>query len=465
VESVDSIASYAKELTGKSLSQVEGFLANLNPKDLEKELINKGNLGVLIEKYYFHINPANSDNPDFPSAGLELKVTPVKLKKSQNSKYESKERLSLTMIDYVDLASQSWYESKLLNKCNLMLILVYLYEKEEAIINRKFVLNPLLLQIQPDAKTEELKKIIDVPLFQLNNEDLNQIKRDWETIRQKVLDGKAHELSEGDTLYLCAAVKGAGKGKDKPRQQPFSSSPAKGRVFAFKQGFMKSLINYHMEERSGIGIKENQTLEDATYQKIKPFLGMSTEEIEEKFGIKFKNKIPKSYYYLLINRILTNSDDSAVEFEKGDIITKTIVLDNNGRLKESMSFKAFKFEEIIKEEWNDDSYFYNIVNSKFFFVVFKKEDSGRTVLRNAFFWVMDPKDREEAERVWAETKSRINSGVRPLPKMAESKVVHVRPHGRNSKDMYPLPGGGYEKKQCFWFNRSFIQGIVDSHSQ
>ena len=41
------------------------------------------------------------------------------------------------------------------------------------------------------------------------NQDLIIIKQDWELINQKIKDGKAHELSEGDTFYLGACTKGS----------------------------------------------------------------------------------------------------------------------------------------------------------------------------------------------------------------------------------------------------------------
>ena len=42
-------------------------------------------------------------------------------------------------------------------------------------------------------------KLVDEWNFPVN--DLEIIKRDWETIKKKITDGKAHELSEGDTFY------------------------------------------------------------------------------------------------------------------------------------------------------------------------------------------------------------------------------------------------------------------------
>jgi hypothetical protein len=70
-ESADSIYGFALLLTGKSLSEVVDL-----PENLEN-LRDRGKLGTLVEKYYFKHEPPNDHNPDFPIAGVELKVTGV----------------------------------------------------------------------------------------------------------------------------------------------------------------------------------------------------------------------------------------------------------------------------------------------------------------------------------------------------------------------------------------------------
>lgn len=55
---------------------------------------------------------------------------------------------------------------------------------------------------------------------------------------------KAHELSEGDTLYLGAAPKAA-TSKDR-RKQPFSDELAKPRAFAFKNSYMTYVLNNYI---------------------------------------------------------------------------------------------------------------------------------------------------------------------------------------------------------------------------
>tara|TARA_B100000700_G_C14297589_1_gene513364 strand:+ start:107 stop:493 length:387 start_codon:yes stop_codon:yes gene_type:complete len=52
-----------------------------------------------------------------------------------------------------------------------------------------------------------------------------------------------------------------------------------------------------------------------------------------------------------------------------------------------------------------------------------------------------------------------------FPKPKESLICHVRPHGRDSMDMYPLPVEDKKlkvkeySKQCFWLKNKYISEI------
>lgn len=70
------------------------------------------------------------------------------------------------------------------------------------------------------------------------------------------------------------------------------------------------------------------------------------------------------------------------------------------------------------------------------------------------------------KEVWEKTKNVINNGIEinilngkrynNFPNASENSVAHVRPHGTDSSDTYPLPGGGNFTKQCFWLNPRYI---------
>ena len=47
-----------------------------------------------------------------------------------------------------------------------------------------------------------------------------------------------------------------------------------------------------------------------------------------------------------------------------------------------------------------------------------------------------------------------------MPKVRESTVAHVRPHGRDGDDKATLPDGRMMTKQCFWLNNSYIKAQI-----
>ena len=182
--SVKSIYEHALKLTGKTLAQVA-------PETVEiVNERNRGDLGTLVEKYYFAHKPKSNHGPDFPEAGLELKTTGVKPQKKKVG-YQAKERLSLMMIDYTTIKQESWEGSSLLAKCRLMLIQFYDYVSDVPVTERKFVLKPLLCllcnveDLDVNDKNDD-REFIERNAQKISDIDLLTIKRDWEIIRKKI---------------------------------------------------------------------------------------------------------------------------------------------------------------------------------------------------------------------------------------------------------------------------------------
>lgn len=428
--SAKSIFDHALKLTGKSLSQAA---------DLPKDVVNlkdRGRLGTLVERYYFKHMPPNDHNPDFKDAGVELKVTGVI--RNKDGKFVGKERLVLTMIDYEKIVTETWNSNAFLNKCKKMLIMFYLYSKEVPVIDRKFVLKPLMYEIPP--------------------EDLHIIRGDWEKIKNKVLEGKAHELSEGDTFYLGACRKGAGGEKEKPRKQPFSTIKAPARAFSLKQGYLNQLISANQSDVS-LGAGKSLSIDQATQQRFTPYLGKTTKEISKKLKHFKRDKNHKNFHRELAVKILTGGGSSVQELDKSGIEMKTIRLQANGKPKESMSFPAFDFIGIQSQEWEDSSFFEKI-EKKFLFIVFQLDSAGIERLVKAGYWNMPYEDRKEAERVWLDTQKRVGIDAFDLPGMTESDVAHVRPKAKDGKDKGLTPQGNYRTKQCFWLNAKYIGNVV-----
>jgi DNA mismatch repair protein MutH len=429
--SVESIVAFARRLTGLSLAEAI---------TLPETLINaksRGRLGNMVEEHFFGFKPNSDHRPDFPKAGLELKTTGVR--RAADGTYSAKERLVLTMIDYNKIVGETFETSSLVAKCRLMLIMFYLYDQGKAVFEQEFILDPLL--------------------FELLNQDVDIIKSDWEFIQSKVRDKKAHELSEGDTFYLGACRKGSGGDGEKLRGQPFTTELAKGRAFSLKQGYLTQLIQGHAAIQGSLNVGNGRTFQSATQDRFEPFLGKTVEDICTALNFSKSGPNHKSFYRDLSARILQASDGSVRELKKAGIVLKTVRLKASGMPRESMSFPAFDYFQLLETDW-EDSDFCGVLEQKFLFVVFKVDATGAERLEKVGYWNMPYEDRQEARQVWEETRRRISECVNELPTSKENPVAHVRPHGRDSRDLAPTPCGGYQVKKSFWLNSRYIGNIL-----
>ena len=452
-----SIIEYAKKLKGKSLRQI------CDSKVLEHSYSGKGNFGQVLEKFYFGYEPNSLAEADFAQIGMELKSSP--LKQLKNNEYRSKERLVLNIINYVNVVNQNFENSDFVKKNASILLIFYLHQADFDIL-------------------DYLIKLVDEWSFP--STDLEIIKKDWELITKKIADGKAHELSEGDTFYLGACTKGANALS--VRKQPFSEIPAKQRAYSFKQGYVNHIIASIANESKEIygklipnaQVAKKQTIEEIVISKFKPFYGKTEDEIVKILNIEINTKA-KSFYANLTKAILGISLDKEIEeFEKAEIIVKTVRLKENNLPKEDISFPNFKYEEIVNQVW-EDSDFKDVLEHKFLFVFFKF-DNKKLVLKKVKFWNMPYSDLIEVEKVWSKTKQIIEKGeivkeiktnkkgkqirLTNFPGKKFSSISHVRPHATNALDTYKLPekdkltNQNEYTKHCFWLNNTYVKNQI-----
>lgn len=407
----------------------------------------KGAIGSVLEESWFGYSINSESQPDFAEAGVELKVTPYIYTKKG---LRAKERLVCNIINYMEEYKRTFSTSSFWTKCNTMLLMSY--EHKSGISKGDFTID-------------------EATLFSFPTEDLLIIEKDWETIVGKIKAGKAHELSEGDTLYLGACTKGATAAS--VRQQPFSELPAKQRAFSLKQSYMTYVLNSYIfgnktDEHiiKDPSLLKEQSFEEFILSKIRPYFGKTQSELLDEFNL---NTTAKNTNELLLSRMLgvTGHLSATEEFQKANIIPKTIRVNSNGSITESMSFPVFNFKKIISEEWEDCEFKTMLEQTKFLFVVFKYNASQELVFQNLKFWNIPEKDLEEVRIVWEKTVNILKQGVEfrtvgkrtfnNLPKASENRVSHVRPHARNADDTLELPDGRHMPKQCFWLNNTYIR--------
>jgi DNA mismatch repair protein MutH len=188
---------------------------------------------------------------------------------------------------------------------------------------------------------------------------------------------------------------------------------------------------------------------------------MSIEGLSAKFKHHKRDQNHKNFHREIAIKILANGGSSVSEIVKAGIEMKTVRLQLNGKPRESMSFPAFDFLQIGSEIW-EESVFFEKLERKFLFIVFRVGTDGVERLEKAGYWNMTYADRLEAERVWTDTQRRVSINAHDLPGMKESHVAHVRPKAKNGGDRGLTPQGDLRTKQCFWLNASYIADVVSS---
>jgi DNA mismatch repair protein MutH len=454
ITNATSIFEYSKGLLGKSLRNFSG--EDYVPKK------GKGSLGQMVENIFFLLETNNYAGADFSEAGMELKCTP--LKKSKQEEYRIKERLVCNMINYCEVIKEDFEHSHFYLKCQLMLLLFYLH--------------------QSNCDNLDLEFIFSV-LWKLPKKDLLIIKHDYEIIIEKIKQGKAHELSEGDTMYLGACRKGQ-KGDSLMKQPNNPDIDAPRRAFSLKMAYMRTILEYAIQ--SGKNAVSNVTeakselvstnalrkhsFDEILLSRFRPFLNLPFEKIAVRKKVDISNN-PKNKFALIANAVAASSKcpnvNRSEEFIKAGLTMKTIRIQANGIIKEAMSFENIDYIEVAEcEDWIE-SRLYELFSSRFMFVVFREQtkDKEDYVLDDVFFWTMPQKDLEWAETYWNHIKDNILSNHISEDywwKGADKKKFHVRPKAQTAKNLAPAPNGSKAKKYCYWFNNDYVREIINSRN-
>lgn len=432
----------------------------------------------MVEELFFKYEVNSNSEADFNEAGVELKCTPLLRSKSDGS-LRIKERLVCTMIDYFKLAETPFEESHLLAKCRLMLLLFYLHVSGTPVYDYEFLFRVL---------------------WQIPDKDLLLIKNDYETIANKVRNGEAHLLSEGDTLYLGACRKGQ-KG-DSPQKQPFSEIKANRRAFSLKPAYMRYILkhvvesgdnhftNYALSESDRYELVSKEELKKSSFEKViidrfKPFYGLDYLQICERLNITPYQA--KSKYAdvagLIASDLKSKRISDSEEFVKSGIMMKTIRLRRNGMPKEAMSFNNIDYQEVMDNDSWIDSEAYEIFTNRFLFVVFRPKEGEKIVVHNnrtgqdveeeayvldkVFFWTMPPQYLDAAQEYWRHIRKNVLANkieLRHFWSISDNKNFHVRPKAGRKIQYTPNPHGGMAEKYCYWMNADFVRKIIEGNT-
>ena len=422
---------------------------------------NKGQLGHIVEEGILGYDINSDPDEDIANLGVEVKVSGVVM--NQNGTLKAKERLTIDNLNYNKIVSCEFEESPMWHKADKMLLVFYRY-----------------LEGQEYGDMPIIKAAIN----EFDPIDIEIMKRDYEYIRGMIQNGKADDISEGDTMFLAACTAGTGA----LVAQPCSEHKAKQRKFCLKQSYFSQLVRKYVSNSEYEHILSLDEIRNASFEIslktiLSSFYGKSETELRHLLAIE-DNPTAKNRYerYLAgmlgIKGIISETD----EFQKAGIQVKTIRVQENGRIKESMSFPYFEFTDIYRQNWEDSDLRNMFANTKYMFVVFR-ERNGELYFDRVKFWHMKETELDQKVRpVFEKLKKIIASGnivsdvtknaagklIRHtnFPGMSDNPIVHVRPHARDANDTCDLPvrdrltGATSFTKQCFWLNSSYVESII-----
>jgi DNA mismatch repair protein MutH len=472
---VNSIVEYSKKLEGKTFAEIISEKVGSSHDEIIKAYGNKarkGGLGNLLEEVYYGYKANSKQDADFEEAGVELKVTCYEVNK--NGSLRAGERLVLTMISYDEPVEKDFFKSHAWRKMSSIMLIYYWRNK---------LLNSNLLY-----------KIGYTRLFTPPEEDLIIIREDYEFIISKIEAGRAHELSEADTMYLGACTKGSTAAKSTVPQYYGNHTPAMKRAFCFKTSYMTYVLNHYVigiekEERiiKDAGEIAEKSFVDILMDRLSTYKGVLDTNIATQFGV---NTINKGYRALLAYAMLGVKGNKAEEFIKANIEVKTIRLAKNGRNPEHFRLHDFDFKELASQEWEDSELYEQLESTQFLLVVYQETDKG-IVYAGSQLWHMNKEQLEIVHQGWEAVKKKLNEGVtltveikedggevvhNDLPKITDNPIFHVRPHQQQAyyrlKDGSEhgkgtiangneLPDGQYMPTHAYWLHSKFITSILD----
>lgn len=432
----ESVLRHGLQLVGRTAQEIaqtaaEG-LAVWDPN------ASKGSVGQLVERW-FDLD-ANSDaGPDLAAAGIEIKSVPLRRARRQ---LRSKERTSITMIDYHRVAVEPFLGTPLDLKTRLTLYVFFLWSQGEV------------------AHGED-QRILRVMLHERDSIDLAGLTDAYEHVQRVSREGRAHLLSEGDTSPVGAATKGA---KGATRTQPFSQVRARPRAFAWRPFYTTGL--FHTPDESKMRLPAVSGVDDLTRRvesRLDPLVGATVEHLRTRFASSVSSTA-KNVAAATFRRILSGGDEDLMAgLERlGTTVRVSRVDPVTLRPREAVSFTPFDFREVAETPWEESDVLATL--GRILFIVLdapKRAPVGGARLRSVVMWSAEPDTIATMEREYElYRRAFTDSPPSEWPSQRSTQMLHVRPHGRDGRDVVPLPNGGTHVRSSLWLNQRFVQDVI-----
>lgn len=216
IETLEPLFNIIRASRGKTIGEIKREL------DIHREKMKKGAAGLIVENL-LGVKNNNRDEADLPEIGCEIKVLPIK--KNKDGSFKAKEPTAIQMINYFEVARESWETAKIRKKISLTFWIVYLAQEN----GQKLAQDDYII----------LDYFLDQPNAMLNS----VFQKDWEEIRDYIVKGFADRLSCSMGTYIEPKTKGANN-RDLTEAPDGSGGviKARRRAFYFKKNYTETEI-------------------------------------------------------------------------------------------------------------------------------------------------------------------------------------------------------------------------------
>lgn len=347
------------------------------------------------------------------------------------------------------------------------------------IINEEFEFSKLLFKNKKILiiwyKYEENTNYADMEIIDYQLYDISQdeeiIKNDFQIIKDMVVKGEAHNISEGQTSYLGACIK-AVTSADRTRQ-PNSTELAKPRAFCLKNSYMTGIFRILiLRNQINTKIATFMTIEEYIFNILKHYIGKTQLEIYNMItGKDCKHKIPKNISKMISDRLIGKDNELEEKnelFRKTTYVIKNLPIFANKEPVERMSFRNLKISEFEKD-WEESDWKQYFEEVTLIIICYEAKDktvkNGYRTLKEIKTISFTDEDIEALKKGYEMVQEAIRKNdisILPYPNSYENQIIEIAPKGEKGDKAYNNFFKNNTTKTTFMLSKSFLEKKLKS---
>lgn len=347
------------------------------------------------------------------------------------------------------------------------------------IINEEFEFSKLLFKNKKILiiwyKYEEDTNYADMEITDYQLYDLSQdeeiIKNDFYIIKDMVVKGEAHNISEGQTSYLGACTKAA-TSADRT-QQPNSTEPAKPRAFCLKNSYMTGIFRILLfGNQINTEIATYMTIKEYVFNILKHYIGKTQLEMYNMItGEDYTNRIPKNISKMISDRLIGKDDeleDKNELFKKTTYVIKNLPIFPNKEPVERMSFRNLRISEFEKD-WEESEWKQYFEEVTLLVICYEAKDktvkNGYRILKEIRTISFTDKDLEALKKGYEMVQEAIKKNdisLLPYPNSYENQIIEIAPKGVKGDDAYNNFFKKDTTKTTFMLSKNFLEKKLEN---